>query len=115
MVVEINYEEMGKRIREKREEKKLTQQKLAEKVDISPSYFGQVERGENKCSLAVIVKIAIVLELNLDTLIRGINEKNAGTALMEILKNVPAQDKQLFVEICEEIALKFQKKYANCR
>lgn len=105
---QINYKEMGKRICERRKELGLTQEKLAEKIDISPSHYGQIERGDNKCSLVVIVNIATVLELNLDTLIRGIDEQNTDTALLEILDSIPGNDKKMFVKICNNVANTFR-------
>ncbi len=105
---QINYKEMGKRIHDRRKELGLTQEKVAEKIDVGPSHFGQIERGDNKCSLAVIVNIATVLELNLDTLIRGIDEQNTDTALLEILDTIPADDKKMFVRICDNVANTFR-------
>lgn len=105
---QINYQEMGERIYQRRKELGLTQEKLAEKADISPSYFGQIERGDNKCSLATIVNIATALELNLDTLVRGIDEQNTDTALLEILDTIPGQDKKMFVKICDNVANTFR-------
>ena len=73
----IDYKAMGNRIRARRLEMGLTQEKLAEKAEISTSHVGEIERGTSICSLEVIVKLANIMDLNLDTLIRGINDKNA--------------------------------------
>lgn len=105
---QINYKEMGKRIHERRKALGLTQEKLSEKVNISPSYYGQIERGDAKCSLVVIVNLATELGLNLDTLIRGIEEQNADTALLEILESVPENDQKMFVTICDNVANTFR-------
>lgn len=105
---QINYEEMGKRIRARRKELKITQEKLSEKVGVGPSHFGQIERGEDKCSLTVIVNIAIALNLNLDTLIRGIDEQNTDTAFLEILDSIPKKDKKMFVSLCDNMANTFR-------
>ncbi len=105
---QINYQEMGERIYQRRKQLGLTQEKLAEKVDISPSYFGQIERGENQCSLTVIVNLATVLELNLDTLIRGVDQQNVDTALLEILDEIPRERQKEFVEMCGNLAKSFQ-------
>jgi len=42
----MNYTQLGKRIREERKKIGLTQSKLAEDIDISDAYMGQIERGE---------------------------------------------------------------------
>lgn len=105
---EINCQEMGKRIYERRKELGLTQEKVAEKVGIGPTHFGQIERGENKCSLRVMTNIAIVLQSNLDTLVRGIDEYNVNTALMDILKKVPREQRETFVKMCDHLSNTFQ-------
>ena len=100
----IDYKAMGKRIRIKRLQMGLTQEQLAEKADISTSHVGEVERGTSICSLKVLVSIANVLELNLDTLVKGVDDKNANTAFSEILDSLPDNNKELYIEICEKIA-----------
>ena len=101
---EIDYEAIGYRIRAKRKEMKLTQEQLAEKVDVSPSHIGEIERATSICSLAVLVRIADALELNLDSLIRGINKDNADIAFSELLESVPNDNKKLYIKLCENIA-----------
>ncbi|HHT95822.1 MAG TPA: helix-turn-helix transcriptional regulator [Clostridiaceae bacterium] len=41
----------------------MSQEKLAERCDLSTSYIGLVERGERKASLEVVVKIANALDV----------------------------------------------------
>lgn len=100
----IDYKAMGKRIRAKRLEMGLTQEKLAEIAEISTSHIGEIERGTSICSLAVIANIATILDLNLDTLIKGINNKNANNGFSEILDGLPKDNKKLYIELCEKIA-----------
>ena len=42
----MDYNRLGKRIKEERLRLNLTQEKLSEKVGISTAYLGQIERGE---------------------------------------------------------------------
>ena len=101
---DINYREIGKRIQEKRLSLKLTQEKLSEMIDVSPSYISEIERGTSICSLAVLVNIAEVLELNLDNLVKGFNENNIDSSFSEILKDIPKKNQKLYIDICKNIA-----------
>ena len=101
---EINYKEMGQRIRKQRLNYKLTQEKLAEKVDVAPTYISEIERGNSISSLAVIVKIANVLDLNVDYLLCGINNSNVETTFSEILRDIPEKNHELFIKLCTNIA-----------
>lgn len=53
---------LGKRVQKRRKELNLTQEELAEKVDISRAYMGYIEQGRNVPSLEVVQKIAKVLK-----------------------------------------------------
>ena len=100
----IDYKAMGRRIREKRKELDLTQEKLAEMIDISPSHVGEIERGTSVCSVEVLVNLATVLGLNLDTLIKGIDDRNVDNAFSELLGKMPNNHKDLYIKLCENIA-----------
>lgn len=52
---------VGQRIRELREEKGWSQEKLAEQADLDRTYIGRIERGEKNIGLENLVKIARAL------------------------------------------------------
>jgi len=54
--------QFGKAVREKRQEFGWTQEKLAEKADLHPTYIGSVERGERNIALENIVALAEALQ-----------------------------------------------------
>lgn len=105
---ELNYVEIGKRIKIKRKEQKLTQEKLSEIIDVSPSYVSEIERGSSIASLATITKIAETLDLSLDYLIFGLTQNNSNNTFSEILKTVPEKNHELYINICENIANTFK-------
>ncbi len=54
----MNYFDVGKKIRTKRLELGMTQEKLAEEIGISTAYLGCIERGERGLYVETMVKIA---------------------------------------------------------
>lgn len=54
---------VGKRLFEIREDRKITQEALAELADIDPRQIGRIERAENNSSISLIKKIADVLNI----------------------------------------------------
>ena len=62
----MNTVEIGRKIREQRMFKKVTQEKLAEIVDISTTYLSGIERGKKIPSFRVIVDIANALDMSFD-------------------------------------------------
>lgn len=101
---ELNYVEIGRRIKIKRKELKLTQEKLSEIIDVSPSYISEIERGSSISSLATICKISQTLNVSLDYLVFGINKNNSSNTFYEILKTIPEKNHDLYIDLCENIA-----------
>jgi transcriptional regulator with XRE-family HTH domain len=59
----------GKRVRELRKRKDLSQEELAFKADLHRTYIGMIERAEKNITLVNIEKIALALEVNIKELI----------------------------------------------
>lgn len=66
----MDYNLLGKRIREERQKLNLTQEKIAESIDISDSYIGQIERGERSLTLDTLVRLANKLGVTIDYLLQ---------------------------------------------
>ena len=60
----MNHKDLGRRIRTLRQKQQLTQEQLAEKIDMSTSFLGHIERGTRVSSLETLVKICNVLDAN---------------------------------------------------
>lgn len=60
---------VGTRIRGFRKEKRLSQEELAEKCSLHPTYIGQLERGEKNHTIESVMKIANGLEIPIDQLL----------------------------------------------
>lgn len=103
-MVELNYPEIGKRIKEKRKLIHMTQFVLSEKLDVSPTYVSELENGRSIPSLATIVNIANILNASLEYLVLGITNFNSSNEISKVLDTVPAKNKELYIELCKKIA-----------
>lgn len=63
----------GKRIRELRVKKGLSQEDLAMNAELDRSYVGGVERGERNISLLNIERLALALDVSLGELFEGLS------------------------------------------
>lgn len=66
--MDSNLELIGTRIRLYRNAKNWTQAQLAEQVQSTASYIGQIERGEINIRFETLEKISTALEINLSSL-----------------------------------------------
>ena len=95
----LNYELLGKQIRKQRKEKKYTLEQLAEKLDVSTTFIGQIERAKGIPSLETLVKIANVLEISIDSLLFGdLNNK-----VTELTQTFTPKEKELLLKNIEII------------
>ena len=63
--------DFGKNLVALRKERQLTQAELSELLDVQPRLLGRWERGQGKPQFDYILKLADVLEVSLDRLLRG--------------------------------------------
>ena len=69
----MDYIELGKRIKAARLSAGLTQEQLAERVNLSSGHCAHVERGTTKVSLSALVEIANALNTTPDILLLDSN------------------------------------------
>lgn len=67
----IDYKLIGSRIKLERKKKSMTQELLAERLDVSIGYISQVERGITKISLELLGAISDVLCCDVASFISG--------------------------------------------
>jgi len=65
---------MGDRIRAARKKMNLTQEALAEKVDVTLYYMGEIERGVKTPSLDLFIRLVEALDVSADYLL-GLTSK----------------------------------------
>lgn len=94
--------ESGKRIRELRKQKGMTQEKMAEELNITPKAVSKIETGERGTTIDTICLIATLLETSVDFLVMGrypIKDRR----INEWLQKLPVEKRELALNILEGI------------
>lgn len=80
----INFELLGKRIKEVRGQRMLSQEELSELADVTAQYISYVETGRKRVSLQVLVNIADALSVSVDELLLGNQKTEISLYLVEL-------------------------------
>ena len=65
----MDYVQLGKRVRIRRQVLELTQEGLAEKIGVSTSFIGHIERGSRKISVETLYALCKALDTSADFLL----------------------------------------------
>ena len=79
----MDYKELGQRIKAARLAAGLTQEQLAEKINLSSGHCAHVERGTTKVSLSALVDMANALSTTPDALLLDSNHQATPHLLRE--------------------------------
>ncbi|AHN22799.1 helix-turn-helix domain-containing protein [Lysinibacillus varians] len=91
---------IGLQIRILRKSKNLSQEELAFKAGVHPTYIGQVERGEKNLTISSLHQITIALEISLDDFFSVIEPNH------DSKENLPYQ---LIIELLQDVNINEQK------
>lgn len=87
----MDYVLLGQRIRKYRKKKGYTLEKLAEMLDVSTTFIGQIERATGKPSIETLIKIANALEVSVDGLLfEALNERSGDTHFLKRVEELTA-------------------------
>ena len=107
----MDYYKIGQQIRKIRKAHGLSQEELAERVNISTTHMSHIETGNTKLSLPVLVDIAAVLEVRTDDLLNS-NAPTTSTAMDEIasvLEHCSAQQSKVIADVVKATKLSMDK------
>ena len=98
--MELDYNAIGKCIKIARIQKDMTQEKLAEAIELSPTHLSNIERGNGKVSLTTLVNIANILGVTVDNLLCD-----------NVIKCKPEFEKdiQLLLDDCDDYEIRIIK------
>jgi len=95
--MEINYIKLGDRIRYYRTAAGLSQEKLAEIIDVSFQHMSNIETGKKGLSLDTIMKIAHALDVSFDQLLADSLPQNKND-LNRLLLDCSPEEVSILVE-----------------
>lgn len=104
---DIDYAELGKRIRAERRKQDLTQEKLAEMADISDSFMGHIERGGRTLSIETLAKLANALNLSIEYIICGefnYQPDMLPAEILDALNQMSGSQRKAFMNILKTLA-----------
>lgn len=94
--------DIGERLRGIRESMKMTREEFSEKIDITDSFLGQIERGERALSVRTLRKVVKYTGISADYLLFGTNTNN-GT--IQKINNILSVNSELTSDFIYHIVL----------
>ena len=102
----LDYSIIGERLKKARLSKGLTQEQLAETLDVSVAFLSRAERGNVKINLARITQICDILDVPIGYILSGTvsNSKDYFTEdFSNLLKDCPPEKIKLIYDIAKVI------------
>lgn len=113
--MELDYKMIGKRLRKAREEQNITQEYLAEQVDISLAHMSRIESGKTKPSTQVLVALCDALAVSVDSILcdslPSIKVPVYNNYLQEVLKGCKPEEIRMITEIAETVLKSAREAY----
>lgn len=103
---EVNFRQIGVKIKEERLKRHLTQEKLAEMVDVTPAFVGHIERGERSLSLITLIKISNCLGVTIDYLLSETivpKDENIVEEFRNLINGKPIETKLALIDIIKSV------------
>jgi len=97
---------IGERLRAYRNRAGLSQDEVAEKAGVHPTYVGQLERGEKNATLESVEKVARALNLPFEVLFEAIMQGDTDNAVArecyELVTARPAKEQQAILDLIKK-------------
>lgn len=103
---DVDFSHIGKRIRDIRIEKRLTQEDIADYADVNVSHISNIENNKVKISLTLLIKVCNALGVSLDFLLQNeYSNPSSGieTELIHILKDMPLEKQETLLRIAKAL------------
>ena len=100
--MKLNYSIIGMRLKQARLDKKITQEKLAEMLDVSVAYISRVECGSTEINMKRLAEICGLLDVSLSYVLEDISPTSSAylnTAFTDLLKIVHQKKLIWFIKL----------------
>lgn len=100
--IDLKLDRIGNIIREARLNQGLTQEELAELVDVTPAYIGHIERNQRSFSLQTLVKLVTELDIDMNYLFSEsapTSEEQIIIDFKQLIKGKPLQTQEAVLDI----------------
>lgn len=84
--------QIGEQIRFAREQAKLTQEQFAERIEVSPQYISDLERGVVGISIPTLKRACVALGVSSDRILFGAVSENRNAAIEKYCANLSDED-----------------------
>lgn len=98
---ELLLQEIGARISARRRELHMTQEVLAERMDVSIQMISNLEGGKKAIRPENLVKLCTVLDISADYILRGLRADYEAAAFLENYKKLTREQQLLLDKIAE--------------
>lgn len=102
----MDKKSLGRHFRQQRERLGISQEKLSERIGISPMYYSSLERGVRSPSLDLFVKIVNALGVSSDIVLEDMLEcgyKVKATRLTEMLEQLPERERSRALAVLQTL------------
>lgn len=103
----LDYKLIGERLKKARIKKGITQEELAEDMDISIAYISRIENGKTHVSLTRLNELCLILDTTEGYILNGVSDNSnlyLTNELNSILKDCSSKDKELIYQIASIIS-----------
>lgn len=103
----LDYTIIGERLKKARTDKKLTQEKLAEQLDVSIAFLSRIERGNSHISLKRLSEVCDILGVTEGYILNGASNTSNNyltSEFNEVLNQMPPAKQKLIYKVAKIIA-----------
>lgn len=107
----MDYFQIGQNIRKARKAHGLSQEELAERVNISTTHMSHIETGNTKLSLPVFVDIATALEVKADDLLSRSTATTTDSLneIAQVIQRCTAKEAKIIADVIKAMKLAMDK------